>query len=301
MKSLPKPLTINEQIENLKKIGLRIDDPLAEKLLNEVSYYRIIKGFSDGLKDEYGQYKRDVTFSHIKSLYDFNTSLRHLILPEIEKIEIAFRCQLANYFSVKYGALGHKDPSNFSNAEYHASFCSELKNEIGRNKRVPFVKNFLDNYTDRELPFYAAVELLSFGTISKFYKNLLPSDKENIAKKYKIPYIFLESWLEHLSYVRNICAHYGRLYNVNFTKKPKLYREYRSLGINEFRLYSALLCIKHLLPTDDVERWRKFVANLTLILEDYPRANKQYLGFPKGEKDTYWSELLLTPLENLPY
>lgn len=301
MKSLPKPLTINEQIENLKKIGLRIDDPLAEKLLNEVSYYRIIKGFSDGLKNEYGQYKRDVTFSHIKSLYDFNTSLRHLILPEIEKIEIAFRCKLANYFSIKYGALGHMDPSKFSNAEYHTSFCNELKNEIDRNKRVPFVKNFLDNYTDRELPFYAAVELISFGTISKFYKNLLPSDKDNIAKQYNIHYKFLESWLEHLSYVRNICAHYGRLYNVNYTKKPKLYKEYREHAVADSCFYSTLLCIKHLLPTDDVDRWRKFVANLTLILEDYPLVNKQYLGFPKVDEPTYWAEFLLSPLEKLPY
>lgn len=35
----------------------------------------------------------------------------------------------------------------------------------------------------------------------------------------------VESWLESISYVRNICAHYGRLYNAKLSKTPMLYKE----------------------------------------------------------------------------
>ena len=34
-------------------------------------------------------------------------------------------------------------------------------------------------------------------------------DKKVVAKSFGIGYTYLESWLESISYVRNICAHYG--------------------------------------------------------------------------------------------
>lgn len=43
-------------------------------------------------------------------------------------------------------------------------------------------------------------------------------DKKEIAKEFKVDYIYLESWIENLSYVRNICAHYGRLYGAKLTR-----------------------------------------------------------------------------------
>lgn len=53
------------------------------------------------------------------------------------------------------------------------------------------------------MPIYALVEVFSFGTLSKFYKNMLNRDKKAIAKSFGIGYTYLESWLESISYVRN--------------------------------------------------------------------------------------------------
>jgi len=36
-------------------------------------------------------------------------------------------------------------------------------------------------------------------------------------------------WLESIFYVRNICAHYGRLYNAKLSKMPVLYKEYTKI------------------------------------------------------------------------
>ena len=295
MKKHQQPLSVEAQIENLKAIGLTFgDEEKAKALLNDISYYRIIKGYSVGLKDETGVYIKGVSFEQIKQLYLFNAQFRYLLFPEIEKVEINLRCRVANYFSLKYGILGYKNAKNFRVATYHETFLKELDAEIKRNSKVPFVRNYLDNY-DGNLPFYAVVELLSFGSLSKFFKNMKNEDKKEIAKQYDLKYPYLESWIEHLSFVRNVCAHYGRLYNFNLSKTPDLFDEYTRLGISNRRVYATLICLKHLLPNDD--HWKKFVANVGLLIKESKFVNKKWMGFPVA-KDA-WGNILLLPLENL--
>lgn len=83
---------------------------------------------------------------------------------------------------------------------------NDIEEEIRRNSIAPFVRNFQQNYEGGELPIYALVEIFSFGTLSKFYKNMLNEDKKSIAKTFGVGYTYLESWIESISYVRNICA-----------------------------------------------------------------------------------------------
>ena len=296
MKTHQQPLSVEDQIENLKAIGLTIEDETkAKELLNDISYYRIIKGYSIGLKDENGIYQKGVTFEQIEELYLFNAQFRYLLFPEIEKVEINLRCRIANFFSLKYGVLGYKDACHFNNATYHESFLKDLDAEIKRNARVPFVKHFLENYDGNELPFYAVVELLSFGTLSKFFKNMKNADKKEIANQFRLKYPYLESWIEHLSFVRNICAHYGRLYNIPLSKTPNLFSEYTNLHITNKRVYATLICLKHLLPNKD--HWEKFVANIGLLLKNYPSVDKKKMGFPDNKNA--WGNILLRPLDKL--
>ena len=74
------------------------------------------------------------------------------------------------------------------------------------------------------------------------YKNMENEDKKEIAKEFDVDYIYLESWIENLSYARNICANYGRLYGAKLTKTPKLYREY----LNQIMLISMLTEDSHI-------------------------------------------------------
>lgn len=180
-------LTIQEQIDNLKSIGLSItDESAAEKFLNDVSYFRFIKAYSLGLKSRNGNYYKSVTFAQLEELYRFNANFRTLLFPQIEKIEINLRCRISNYFSLKYGVLGYKDKRNFTN--YPDVFIDEIQREINRNRRTPFIRNFQQNYENGDVPFYALVEILSFGTLSKFFKNMKNADKKEIARSYNIHY-----------------------------------------------------------------------------------------------------------------
>ena len=282
-------MSIDDQIENLKSIGLIIkDEDYAKAFLNDVSYFRLIKAYSLGLKvSTNGNYNDGVTFEEIVELYLFNANFRQLLFTQIERVEINLRCRIANYFSYKYGVLGYENASNFVNTKYHADFLKEINLEIKRNERSPFVKNFKNNYKGKKLPMYALIELFSFGALSKFYKNMKNEDKKEIAKIYGITYTYLESWFEPIAFVRNICAHYGRIYNINLSKTPKLYAEYSK--ISNVRVYATLICLKHLLPQD--RHWREFIDIISELFDKYPHVKLKLMGFPTETEDE-WKEYL---------
>ncbi len=286
LKKHQPPLTVDDQIENLKELGLIInDETVVKEFLNDVSYFRLIKGFSIGLKKRNDKYSNGVTFEEIKELYLFNANLRQAIFAQIEKVEINLRCRIANYFSCKYGIFGYEDAANFEDATYHTIFINDMEDELARNRKAPFVRNFQNNYEIGKLPLYALIELFSFGTLSKFYKNMKNEDKKAIAKTYGVSYKYLESWIEHIAFVRNICAHYGRLYNAKLAKTPILYKQYSKQNISSVRLFATLLCLKHVMPSD--RHWQDFVDLIDTLIEKYPHVKINSMGFPEN-----WREIL---------
>lgn len=280
------PMTVEQQINNLKTLNLTIEnESYARQFLNDVSYFRFVKAYSLGLKPKNGNYYDGVSFNQLVELYLFNSNFRQLLFPQIEKVEINLRCRLANYFSVTYGVLGYKYSGHFSNAQYHAAFLQDIQDEVRRNRRAPFIKNFQNNYEDGDIPFYALVEIFSFGTLSKFFKNMKNTDKKKIASVYHVNYAYFESWIENIAYVRNLCAHYGRLYNAKLTKTPRLYPHDCQRGISNHRIFGTLFCLKYLLPND--YHWQEFVDTIELLFEKYPHADKNTMGFPDD-----WKHLL---------
>jgi abortive infection bacteriophage resistance protein len=287
LKAQQPPLDINEQIENLRSKGLIVDDEdYAHSILSDISYFRLIKAYSLGLKTRNGDYYENVRFEDVVQLYLFDSNFRQTIFPQIEKIEINLRCRLSNYFSGKYGVIGYENADNFAvTDDVFQDFFNEIQKEINRKKRTPFIINFQDNYIDGKIPMYALVEVMSFGTLSKFFKNMKNEDKKAIVSQYGVSYTYFESWLENLSYVRNICAHYSRLYNAKLTKTPRLYKQYTADGISNSRIFATLLIIKHLLPSD--RHWQDFIQTIGLLIEKYPSVKLHYIGFPLN-----WAEIL---------
>jgi len=288
LKEQQSPLNIDEQIENLKSKGLLIpDEDYAKSILNDISYFRLIKAYSLGLKPQNGNYHEKIYFHDIVELYLFDSNFRQLIFPLIEKVEINLRCRIANYYCEKYGVLGYEDINNFAlSVEIFDVFFEEIQKEIIRNSRSPFIRNFQNNYKDGKIPLYALVEIMSFGTLSKFYKNMKNEDKKAIAKLFGVGYTYFESWIENISCVRNICAHYGRLYNARIPKTPILYKQYTEIGIGNNRVFSTLLCLKHLLPMG--RHWDEFVENTSNLLNKYSKVDKFKIGFVET-----WEDVLL--------
>lgn len=74
------PMTIEDQIKNLKSLGLIInDEDKAKDFLNDVSYFRLVKAYSLGLKQKNSNYDAGVTFNELVELYLFNANFRQIL------------------------------------------------------------------------------------------------------------------------------------------------------------------------------------------------------------------------------
>ena len=278
LKDYQVPLSIDDQITNLIHIGMKINDiEYAKYILERVSYYRLIKAYSLTLKDN-GFYKVGTTFEDVVNIYNFDKDLRYLLFSIIEQIEIKFRSNMANYFSLQYGNFGYRDLDNFKNKDLQIHVLENIDAEIKRNERSPFIKNFMNNYIEGKVPFYAAVEVTTFGCLSKFYKNMKNIDKKAIAKNFGLNYSYFESWIENYAYIRNICAHYGRLYNAKLTKKPILYKEFTSKGVKNDSIFASILNCKYVIDEDE---YKEFIKQLKLLLNKYKGIDIKCLGFPE--------------------
>jgi abortive infection bacteriophage resistance protein len=87
LKKHQEPMLIDEQVRNLKALGLIINDEESVKeFLNDVSYFRLIKAYSIGLKKKNDKYDQGITFEMIKDLYLFNCNFRQALFAQIEKV-----------------------------------------------------------------------------------------------------------------------------------------------------------------------------------------------------------------------
>jgi len=278
---LVKPsTTIEQQIELLKKRNLIIEDEeFAKHVLTHISYYRL-SGYSLSLRKNDIFYS-GVTFNTIYKICEFDKKLRYLLLELIETVEVSFRTQIANHLANKYGPLCYLDSKYFKNEEFHREFLADFQKEVERNKdRELFIRHHIEKY-EGNFPIWVAVEILPFGTLSKLFSNMKDEDQNFISKTYyKFPAVYITTWLRSLVVLRNICAHYGRIYNRRFTTLPKLGRKDKKLGIKSDRVFVFVFILKYLINNDN--EWTHFLKNLKALFEEFDKiVDLSLLGFPE--------------------
>lgn len=159
-----------------------------------------------------------------------------------------------------------------------------------------FIEHYKSKYSSPERPpSWMTFEVTSIGLLSKMYRNLImTNEKKDISKHFHAPtpYIF-ESWLQSITYVRNICAHHGRLWNRVLTIKPTLPKKPKNLwiqnnAINTDKIYAFLCCTLYLLRT--INPKTEFIVHLKHLLDKYPSVSTKVMGFPKDwYKDEFWT------------
>jgi len=289
MKDNYKPIktskTFKEQLEILKNRGLIINDEASALIiLKEINYYRL-SGYMLSFKTKDNLFLPNITFENVYSIYKLDKHLRLLLLDIIENIEIAFRTHISYHLAHKYGPVGYKNPKNFNEKKFHNQFLLDLKENINKNKDKEFVEHHIKKYAG-EFPIWVVVEILSFGNLSKLFKNMRNEDKEIICETYyKIPFQYIQSWLHNLSYIRNVCAHYSRLYNKTFKVFPKFSGRDKKLFKPTGRIFDTIFILKKLICNN--QEWLKFIKSLDNLFRNNPIINKKLLGFPDN-----WLELL---------
>ena len=277
------PKTFEEQLDILASRKLKVEDrEKAIEVLNRINYYRLsayMLTFKTNDKFEGG-----ITFDEICDIYEFDKRLRNMIVGVLETIEIAFRTEISYLIAHKYGAIGYMDAANFVNPKYHEDMLKEISAQIYRSNEI-FIQHHIREYKGK-FPVWVSIEVVSLNLLSKMYSNLKNEDKSKIAKEsYGVPYLYIRNWLHALTMVRNICAHYGRLYNKSLTIKFKLHRDARNKGLRNDTVFTAIYIMGKL--TKDKKEWRTLIANLKGLIEQYEKVDISLMGFPVN-----WEELL---------
>lgn len=275
----PKPpLKYEEQLEKLKKRGCIInDDKKCISILKSINYYRLSAYFLP-FKLDNGNYKEGLSFERVFSIYEFDRKLHGILFNALEETEIFFRSKIAYFHAHKYGALGYMDKANFSvKAELHENFIENFKREIDKNKNILFVKHHIYKYGG-EFPIWAASEMFTFGMLSKFFANMTWQDRENLSNDiYKTNPKFVGSWLRCCTDLRNICAHYGRLYFRTFSAAPS--GIYNLEEKSKRKLFGAILSLKKLYPFKDKWDNETLKKLMSLVDEHKSDIDLEHIGF----------------------
>lgn len=292
---LKQPLTYEQQIDRcINYHNLIISDRnKAKEILKKVNYYRL-SAYGIGLKkkDDSEKYVDGVSLEQIYRIYCFDSKFKNILIHCVEQIEIQLRTQISYHMAIVYGAEGYVDRGNFEikytseGADIHSRIISDFTKECARQRNIPFVKHHRRKYEGR-FPIWVAVELFSFGNLASLYDIMKLEDRVAISALYNTRPQRLGSWILMLVEVRNICAHYTRLYNMPLKQTPYLYsedRQYRTGKHN--KIFPVLLAIKRMLRNNDL--WKSTYTQIEAVIEEYQNdINLSFMGFPRN-----WKEVL---------
>lgn len=293
------PITIAEQITELKRRGLLIvEDAQAEKILGEVSYFRLAAYLRPMESDKENHYfKAGSTFDNAIGLYEFDIELRQLIFDAIQRIEVALRAKIIQAFSLSHGPFWFMDVSLFDNESKFHENLKTIEREVKRSKEE-FIREHFKKYSAPEFPpAWKTLELLSFGTLSKLYYNFSDNkQKKLVARQFNLPqHEVLESWMRSLAALRNYCAHHARIWNRFLNATPQMNAHLRGewvsySSVDSNKLYAILCCIAYWL--DSMGRGYEFKMKLRSLLSFNSSVDMAAMGFPKDWlKQPLWQKV----------
>ena len=249
------PISIEKQIDLLISRGLNIfDREEANKFLSCVNYYRFSaytlvyeKKIFTGRSH---LFRENCTFRDVLFLYESDRKIRNLILAILLDLEVIFKSKIAYFLTIN-----HKDPfihcnkhiikndylsnSTTEKSDYYNNCIKKLDKEQERSTEM-FVEHYKKTYTDfPKMPLWMTIENMTLGTLSKYYSMLINDEKKKLCSAIlsnEIKFRYFESWLHCFAYIRNLCAHNGRVFNRVFAIKPLIPNKVGKASENE-RLY----------------------------------------------------------------
>ncbi|MFF0541216.1 Abi family protein [Nocardia thailandica] len=324
--------TLPEQIALLRSRGMHIgDESAASAHLLAIGYYRL-SGYWYTFRESAppcavacacrshraDTFVAGTSLDQVVELYEFDRALRLLVLDAIERVEVALRMRLGHVLG-EGSAFAHLDPALLETAftrfddrrpqasrshwlgSEHAKWLSKVRAEEDRSKE-DFVVHFKARY-GMPLPVWVVTELLTFGSLVTLVGGLKRRQKNLIAETFGVFDADCEgdgaafgSWVSCLAYLRNICAHHGRLWNRNIVEQfgrldVVAELEHASAPRAKSRVYAPLAVLAFLTSQiDPTSTWRLRVTELLADRFDTLGMSYAHMGFVDNWTDeALWS------------
>jgi len=303
------PLTIPEQLKQLKLRGLVLDDEQrVADYFSTIGYFRLSSYFIPFADTSEGAalhtFLPDTRFDDVLSLYVFDRQLRLLIMEALERIEVAVRACWVNELSIATSdSHAYMSSEHFRSYPQHIKQLNKAATDLESSNEV-FVTHYKRKYQQPELaPTWAMAETLTFGALSKWYSNTRDNKiKKCVADLFSIPTVeVMDGVLEGLTILRNVCAHHSRCWNRRYIKRmPYIKRLSTVLNIQvqmnkngeestqvDGHLYNSLVVIAHMMKTIQPNSlWDKRLAD---HINQLSQLQQKAMGFPEQwQKLEFW-------------
>jgi abortive infection bacteriophage resistance protein len=225
------------------------------------------------------------SFEHLARLYQLDELLRQAFICALSQVEIFLRTLVTYQLTERYGPFVHHEPSVFRKTFDHIKWLESIEGEIIRAQET-FIEHFKSKYAGfPKLPLWMAVEVMSFGSLSKLYSGLLPDPQRSISAVFEVHHSVLHNWLHALTYIRNVCAHHSRLWNRELAIRPDIPRKipaWRKISFDNTRVFGITAVLewitnKALLPVSGIEKIYKVMNE---IIHENDRF-KIFMGIPR--------------------
>ena len=309
--------TYTEQADLLISRGLgcvEIRDEMVRRL-KTVGYYRL-SAYSypfrkavekGGQVKKLDQFREGTTFGRVWEYYLFDRRLRLLVMDAIERVEIAFRVQIAYEWALLTGIPNPQGrPGSFTKKFRRMPQAERLKTfqEYYAKSTEDFAchhKEDLGIQRVEDLPVWVFIQFSTFGSLHKLFEGGLPmSLRRKIAQCFGFQDAdFFTKVLSLLLAVRNACAHHARMWNKKWvydakdprhpmrkrfipicgaTSDPNWSVSLEQFGCSSTAFLLSLLCLM-LAKTASTSRWKERVKRLLTEHAPVPSV-AQEMGFP---------------------
>ena len=282
-----------ELIDYLSSKGIIISNKKnALEKIERYTYYSIVNTYKNIFKDKNGDYINNVSFDDIYAIFEFDKNLKNIVLKYCLEIETVIKSIMANQISKIYGIKDYLNISNWDNkinVEIRENLLEKINNEIEKDYNVhTAVTHYIDKYGF--VPPYVLVKILTFGVASSYYGLLKQSDRQAIAKYFKISDKLLKQILKNLTTVRNVAAHSDRLYNYT----SKFYISFKLIDENYIKpdnitnLYMVVRCMERLLTKEQYKTLYNSIYEEIKKLNEKVKSIKitkitEIMGFPMNK------------------
>lgn len=204
-------------------------EPEFKLFLYSSNYYRVSGYGRCFYESGIDRYAAGTTAGQIMEVYDLDRRVRNLVLDGMGVVEPTIRSRVAYQISKAVGGDGYLAPGLYLPLDTEPDPADKRRPAQIKN-RDKVLDAFDDIQTRNEIfiqhhvakgepvPFWAAIEVVSIGTFSRFLRGL--RDKTVLAPVAKSVGIDDEPKLvqavQNLAFLRNIAAHHGRLWNRRF-------------------------------------------------------------------------------------
>lgn len=298
--------TYDEQIALLRSRGMQIEDEAqARHVLERVSYYRLsgywysLRQLSSGGSRRRDDFIEGATFSQVTALYDFDERLRAEVFQVLTGIELALRALLGHelgcidpriHLCVELLGPPARQPRSATepSGEY-ITWLGRYRKELSAS-REEFVAHHKEKYGG-QLPVWAAVEIMDFGSLNRLYRFSPETVREKVARRVALTPAQLGSWIRSLNIVRNYSAHHARMFNRVYTLQPRLPRPDQIADLDAVRgvmnrCFGQLTLIQHLITALELHGGDRLPALMASYPSSVPAVPISHLGAPQN-----WQEL----------